>query len=236
MGAVNTEVFRDGRRIGHNSDGSGFYESFRRGLPGASLTEVLQPGAGGAGAAVAQACPALGVGRLYLPDAAPGRAAQLAQDLNTRAGRPFAQAIGHAAEVTRRISGLINATPMGMADHQGTAPDPALLDPRHRVAEIVCFPLETELLRLARAPGCRRLDGGGMAVFQAARASELFTGRRADRARMLAHVATMPPPCPPIHTVLARGIFVDRRVARAPIGFISIEIIAPDVRSCGFTA
>jgi shikimate dehydrogenase len=38
------------------------------------------------------------------------------------------------------------------------------------VAEIVYVPLVTELLDTARKQGCRTLDGGGMAVFQGARA------------------------------------------------------------------
>ena len=56
----------------------------------------------------------------------------------------------------------------------------ALLRPELWVAEIVYFPLETALLRAARARGCPRCDGGGMAVGQAIGAFELFTGRPAD--------------------------------------------------------
>ncbi len=59
------------------------------------------------------------------------------------------------------------------------------LTPRHWVADIVYFPLETQLLRAARSRGCRTLDGSGMVVYQAAAAFEIFTGRRADRQRML---------------------------------------------------
>ena len=55
VGAVNTVVFRDGRRRGHNTDFWGFAESVRRGLPGAALDRVLLVGAGGAGAAIAHA-------------------------------------------------------------------------------------------------------------------------------------------------------------------------------------
>jgi shikimate dehydrogenase len=47
-------------------------------------------------------------------------------------------------------------------------------------------------LRTARAIGCRTLDGGGMAVFQAAAAFEIFTGQTADRERMLRHFHTIP--------------------------------------------
>ena len=59
------------------------------------------------------------------------------------------------------------------------------------MAEIVYFPLETELLRTARELGCRTLDGGGMAVFQAAEAFRLFTGITPDEQRMLDDFAAM---------------------------------------------
>jgi shikimate dehydrogenase len=58
------------------------------------------------------------------------------------------------------------------------------------VAEVVYFPLETELLAEARKLGCRTIDGGGMAVFQAAKAFELFTGVTPDAERMLARFRT----------------------------------------------
>jgi shikimate dehydrogenase len=59
------------------------------------------------------------------------------------------------------------------------------------VAEVIYFPLETELLRRARALGCRTIDGGGMAVFQAVAAFRLFTGLEPDSDRMIAHFASM---------------------------------------------
>ena len=55
------------------------------------------------------------------------------------------------------------------------------------VAEVVYFPIETELLRTAREIGCRALDGSGMAVFQAAEAFRLFTGITPNVERMLQH-------------------------------------------------
>ena len=73
----------------------------------------------------------------------------------------------------------------------GPALDPDLLHDGLWVAEVVYRPLETELLDHARRLGCRTLDGGGMAVFQAALSFELFTGLRPDRERMLRHFATL---------------------------------------------
>jgi shikimate dehydrogenase len=68
---------------------------------------------------------------------------------------------------------------------------PALLHESLWVADIVYTPLETELLRHARERGCRTLDGGAMAVFQAAYSLELFTGLEPDIGRMLAHFAEL---------------------------------------------
>jgi shikimate dehydrogenase len=95
------------------------------------------------------------------------------------------------AAAVAAAEGLINATPVGMADYPGLPLPAELLRPDLWVADIVYFPLETELLGRARALGCRTLDGGGMAVFQAAQAFHLFTGMAPDAERMLRHFASM---------------------------------------------
>ena len=87
--------------------------------------------------------------------------------------------------VIDRVDGIVNATPMGMAASPQPPLDTSRLMPRHWLADIVYFPLETQLLKAARARGCRTLDGSGMVVYQAAAAFEIFTGRAADRPRML---------------------------------------------------
>lgn len=191
LGAVNTVLFREGRRIGHNTDWSGFAESFRRGLPDVARDRVVLIGAGGAGAAVAHACLKLGVGRLWVHDAEGERADRLAQALNARALRDLALPVIEVGAVMREVDGVIHATPMGMDAHPGLPFDPDLLSARPWVAEIVYFPLDTAFLRAARARGCRTLDGGGMAVFQAVDAFRLFTGKEPDADRMIAHFARM---------------------------------------------
>jgi shikimate dehydrogenase len=84
--------------------------------------------------------------------------------------------------------GLVHATPMGMAAYPGTAVPPELLRRSLWVAEVVYMPVETRLLRDARARGCRTLSGTAMVALQAAGSMELFGGLRPDRERMLAHV------------------------------------------------
>ncbi|BCD88933.1 shikimate dehydrogenase (NADP(+)) [Pseudomonas solani] len=187
IGAVNTVVLRGGRRVGHNTDCLGFAEGFRRGLGDVARERVVQMGAGGAGAAVAHALLAEGVGTLVIFDVDARRAQSLADNLNQHFGAGRAHAGKDLPGALATAEGLVNTTPMGMAKLPGTPVPAELLRPALWVAEIVYFPLETQLLKDARALGCRTLDGGTMAVFQAVKAFELFSGNEANAQRMLEH-------------------------------------------------
>ncbi len=185
--SINTIVFDGRRRIGHNTDWWGFAESFRRGLAGVSLDHVVQLGAGGAGVAVAHAVAEMGAHSVEIFDLDPSRAQALVDQLQpAHAACRFS--IGHdLAAALDMADGLVHATPTGMAAHPGLPLDAQLLSDRLWVAEIVYFPIETELVKCARQTGCRVLDGGGMAVFQAVKAFELFTGIRPAAERMMQH-------------------------------------------------
>jgi shikimate dehydrogenase len=174
VGAVNTVKFTNGRFIGHNTDVVGFAESMRNGLPGAALERVLQLGAGGGGAATLIVC-----------DEDRHRAVALVAKLKDNFGPSRAETTMDPAEVIGGVDGVVNATPLGMAASPQAPIDTSKLARRQWVADIVYFPLETELLKAARERGCRTLDGSRMAVYQAAAAFEIFTGRPADRTRML---------------------------------------------------
>ncbi|ALZ86279.1 shikimate dehydrogenase [Pseudomonas oryzihabitans] len=191
IGAVNTVVLADGRTVGHNTDCLGFAEGFRRGLPDVAKRLVVQLGAGGAGSAVAHALLAEGVDQLFIFDVEVERAQALVDNLTRHFG-PGRAAVGtDQAATVAAADGLVNTSPVGMAKLPGLPLPAELLHPGLWVAEIIYFPLETELLRQARALGCRTLDGGTMAVFQAVKAFELFSGRTADADRMQAHFAEL---------------------------------------------
>ncbi|AOJ07665.1 shikimate dehydrogenase [Burkholderia mayonis] len=187
LGAVNTVRFADGRRIGHNTDWSGFAKAFARGLPAAPLERVVQLGAGGAGAAVAHAALTMGAAELALFDVDPMRARTLADQLQARFPQARLSAGGSLADALSNANGLIHATPTGMLTHPGLPLPAELLHSDLWVADIVYFPLDTELIRTARSLGCETLPGGGMAVYQAVDAFEIFTGRAPDAMRMLEH-------------------------------------------------
>ncbi|RCW44477.1 shikimate dehydrogenase [Halopolyspora algeriensis] len=197
LNAVNTVVFTAGKAVGHNTDWSGFARNLDRGLSEAPLDRVVLLGAGGAGAAVAHALLTLGAGSVRILDVDQHRSAALAAAMGAYfgtdrvttgrldgGGEELAAALGDA-------DGLVHATPTGMAAHPGLPVPAELLRPEMWVADVVYRPLNTELVRTARARGCRVLDGGGMAVFQAADAFRLFTGTDPDADRMLGHFAML---------------------------------------------
>jgi shikimate dehydrogenase len=183
--AVNTVVFEDGAMTGHNTDTTGFAEHLVRGLPDVDRHHVVVLGAGGAGTAVALAALRFGAERLTIVDVDGARAEAFARRLGSARVE-----VGTLDDVAA-ADGLIHATPTGMDGHPGMPLDAELLHPGLWIAEVVYRPLETELLQRARELGCRTLDGGGMAVFQAAGSFELFTGLEPDRDRMLRHFAEL---------------------------------------------
>jgi shikimate dehydrogenase len=187
IGAVNTVVREGNRLIGHNTDGSGWSWGFRRALPSADLSRVVLLGAGGAGSACADAVLRLGAKALVIVDQAPGRAIELAERLNTHIPGGRASAGTQIGPALAGASGLIHATPTGMAKVPGMPLAESLLRPPLWVSEIVYVPLETELVKAARRAGCATADGGHMNVGQAIRGFKLFTGKDADADRMERH-------------------------------------------------
>jgi shikimate dehydrogenase len=187
IGAVNTVVREGDRFVGHNTDGSGWAWGFRRALPAADLARVALLGAGGAGSACADAVLRLGARELRVVDREQARA----EDLAARLARHFSgRDIAVAADAEAALagaSGLIHATPAGMANSPGLALPAELLRPGLWLSDIVYVPLETELIKAARRAGCAIMHGGHMTVGQALGAFRLFTGRQADAARMEAH-------------------------------------------------
>ena len=185
INAVNTVIFRNNKRSGFNTDYLGFRDAFQVELASAATDNVVLLGAGGAGCAVGAAMLNLGTRHLFIHDKNMSRAHELTNSLNQRYGAGKVSAIAETGPVLAKADGLINASPIGMAEFPGMPLKPDQLRPELWVADIIYFPIETQLLRHARLTGCRTMNGGRMAVYQAASAFELFTGLKADRERML---------------------------------------------------
>jgi shikimate dehydrogenase len=187
IGAVNSvTITNNGRTAGYNTDRIGFRRNFEEGLGRACVegkTAVLV-GAGGAGRAVAFALMDLGAATVSVHDTDTARAAALVADLMLHYGAGRCRLTESLSEVISAVAGVINATPVGMQGIPGNPVPVAALDARHWVADVIYTPIETQLVKAARAAGARVLTGGGMCVHQAAETFRLFTGLQPDVARM----------------------------------------------------
>jgi shikimate dehydrogenase len=187
LGAVNTVLFRDGRRLGRNTDWSGYGRAFRTVLPDAVHDRAVLLGAGGAGVAVGYGLLAQGAEHVAVLDTDVDRADACVVRLAKRFGDGRVSVVEDLCRALDASRGLVNATPIGMRGHPGLPVPRELVHEGLWVSDVVYFPLETELTALARRRGCRVLPGGGMAVQQAVGAFEYFTGHPADADRMTRH-------------------------------------------------
>jgi shikimate dehydrogenase len=134
----------------------------------------------------------LGAARLEIADVRADRAQALADRMQSMFKDADVVSTTLDAIDTASTRGIVNATPIGMAAHPGSPLPSHHLTPEMWVADVVYFPLETELLRQARSLGCRVLDGSGMVIAQAALAFEIMTGHPADQERMARSFHQMP--------------------------------------------
>ena len=187
LGASNLLTIRDGTITAHNTDWVGFSGALQATLPGAMDDRVVLLGAGGAGVAVGYGALRGGVPHLTVVDQDLGRATAVSERLGSLCGPERVTMSTDIEAALVQAGGLIQATPVGMDGHPGMPLPESLLRPDLWVADIIYFPLETELVARARALGCRVMTGGAMALYQHAAAFELLTGSPADIARMDRH-------------------------------------------------
>jgi 3-dehydroquinate dehydratase / shikimate dehydrogenase len=180
-GSVNTVVVQDGTLRGSTTDGIGVVGPLKkRGeLKGKAVVIV---GAGGAARAAALALRRKGA-RVTLASRNPSQAAEAAAAVGC-AHAPLADLPEQAWDI------LINATPVGSAGAPAETPVPQNLHrPGAIVLDMVYDPLETRLLREARAAGCTTVDGLEMLLAQAVAQFETWTGLEAPVEAMTAAAA-----------------------------------------------
>ncbi len=185
VGAANTMWLEGGKLHCANSDTYGFMTHLGNIAPGWSRTDapVAILGAGGSSRAIIYGFLEAGVGEVRIFNRTAARAEELAAHFGTRVKvRDWrARAAGIAD-----VSVLVNTTSLGMAKTGPLDIDLSGMRADGVVADIVYVPLETDLLRRARARGLVGVDGLGMLLHQGARAFQIWTGREADVAAMRA--------------------------------------------------
>ena len=182
VGAVNTVVIKNRQTRGYNTDGDGFLKALRSETLEPSGKSVVMLGAGGAARSIAYALVYAGA-HLTILNRTPEKAVGLADDVARDTGnRPGAGGLtGDSLEELLSCADiLVNTTSAGMVTTGSANLVPeGLLRPGLAVCDIIYNPPETGLLKLAKAAGCRTMNGIGMLVHQGALAFELWTGRPA---------------------------------------------------------
>lgn len=184
-GAVNTVCIREGRAIGHNTDGTGFLDSLAgQGFYPQGRT-VLLLGAGGAAKAVGHALAAAGAGRIIVCARRLERVAALAAQL-PGCGEGIVLAQDAIQQAAAACDLLVNATPLGMAGSSAFARLDFLqaMPPHAVVYDLVYHPRRTTLLEAAARQGLRTVGGIDLLIRQAVRAFTFFTGETPDTAAL----------------------------------------------------
>lgn len=181
IGAVNTVEIRKGRLIGHNTDGRGFLRSLgEHGGLNPKGKKFLFIGSGGAARAISFSLALAGAAEIVFRDLDARKASLLAQDIRDKTGVPAVtiERDGlpeHAADADC----LINATPLGLKRTDPLPIPEKLIQRKHLVYDLVYNPPETELIKMAKKQGAKRLSGLGMLLFQGVISFEIWTGQKA---------------------------------------------------------
>jgi shikimate dehydrogenase len=176
IGAANTLTFLgEGRIQADNTDGQGFISNIRQALPGwtASAGPALVLGSGGAAKAIVSALVSDGAPHVYVANRTRARAEGLKEQFGARVDP---QDWTHIPELVGDAALIVNTTSLGMTGQPPLVIDLSRLQPPTVVTDIVYAPLETDLLKQARAAGCETIDGLGMLLHQAVPGFERWFG------------------------------------------------------------
>jgi len=176
IGAVNTIINQNGRLIGYNTDGVGYLRSLLEETGVAFVDKrVLILGTGGAARAISYTIAANEVEEVIIA----GRTIQKSSELiDSLAIKQVAKAIAYdqLEDYLKDVDIIINTTSVGMYpnDNQSLI-NPEWIESKHLVSDIIYNPLETKLLKDARAKGAKIHSGLGMFIYQGAIAFEKWT-------------------------------------------------------------
>jgi len=180
---VNTIVFENGKKIGYNTDGTGFVLSLKKQL-GLNIPDHSYLILGSGGAATAIACALAMEGAENIRSLCIAKDYFCAETLYSRVNKHFPSVctIGEMTDnnIARSLADyevVIHATKVGMFPNSGEILfDPDLLRPGHIVCDVVYVPVMTKLLKEAESRGCKILTGLWMNTYQAAEQMRLWLG------------------------------------------------------------
>jgi len=180
MGAANSLMFRsDGMSHAGNTDGYGFRANLRQGAPDwdpkSGPAAVL--GAGGAARAVISSLVEVGISEIRVANRTRARTEALRAQFGPKI---HVYDWLNAGQMIRDATTVINTTSLGMEGKSELRVNLDGLMPGALVTDLVYTPVETRLLREARAKGCLTVDGLGMLLHQAVPGFERWFGVRPE--------------------------------------------------------
>ncbi|MBU1568092.1 MAG: shikimate dehydrogenase [Proteobacteria bacterium] len=181
IGAVNTICVKDGKTIGHNTDGEGFIQSLEEeGKISVRNKRIFLLGCGGAARAIAITLAFRGVEEIFICNRTLAKAEALAAEINEKI-RNCAKTVQalpeYQSETIKLCDILVNGTSLGMHPRVEELPISEECLFKHLVvADIVYNPHTTRLLALAHSKGCKIVHGLGMLIYQGAAGFKLWTG------------------------------------------------------------
>jgi shikimate dehydrogenase len=203
IGAVNTVLIEDGKRIGFNTDGPGIVRAVRSefSVDLRDLRILVLGAGGGAGRAIAVQCAMENCERLVLANRTFEKAEELARELaplfkTSRLAGPVEKIAAVVWDQIRaelaNIDLVINATPIGMKRTDASPLPSAWLAPHLLVYDTIYTAPRTKLMLAADEAGARSANGLSMLLHQGALSFEIWFNRPAPieamRAALLAHV------------------------------------------------
>ncbi len=182
IGAINTILNRNGHLYGTNTDGIGAVRSLNEENVDLKNKKIVMIGAGGVARPISYNF-APNAEDFVIFDIDESAAKHLASELNHKIGGHIKGYKSDSAKIAMAVQEadiFINATPIGMYPHIDRSIIPKdLLRENLVVFDVVYNPLETKLLREARAVGAKAISGVMMLVYQGVAAFELWTGKKA---------------------------------------------------------
>lgn len=188
IGAVNTVVVKRERDAswqleGHNTDWLGFLADLKSLSVDINGRDCLILGAGGSARAVVYGLAKAGI-KIHLLARRAAQAEALAADFSSVADMRV-DALSSLSSLVDNLEAplIVNATPLGMSPDVESSiwPDDVPFPDDSVVYDLVYNPLETQLMRQAKAAGCQASNGLGMLIHQGALAFELWMGQKPNK-------------------------------------------------------
>ncbi|MDP5012078.1 MAG: shikimate dehydrogenase [Crocinitomicaceae bacterium] len=164
IGAVNCIQFKDGLKVGHNTDAYGFQQSIKPFLTN-QHERALIFGTGGASKAIAYVLKNLGIDVLFI-----------SQDPKGDKHFSYAEVNNHMLNACKL---LVNCTPVGTLDYKDSKFDLPFeyLTPDHLVVDLVYNPPMTDLLLKSKQQGATILNGESMLKHQALQSWKIWNNQ-----------------------------------------------------------